>query len=47
MTKSQTLDLLILLTALEAWVAATGRPLPNYLLEWLNATSAVLRDEVL
>ncbi len=31
MTKQQTLDLLMLLAALESWAFSVGKPLPDYL----------------
>ena len=47
MTKPQALDLLMLLSALESWSFSTGKPLPDYLLERVDAAIAVLRDNVL
>ena len=47
MIKPQALDLLMLLSALESWAFSTGKPLPDYLLERLGVSLAVLRDEVL
>lgn len=47
MTKSQHLDILMLLSALESWSFAQGKPIPDYLLERLNDLVEILSKEVL
>ena len=46
MTKEQILDIIKLLSALEAWSFAEKHRLPDYLLEDLDKTMTVLSDEV-
>jgi hypothetical protein len=47
MTKIEMLDILELLSALESWSFATGKPIPDYLLEsFLTATDS-LRSYIL
>lgn len=38
MTKQQTLDLLLLLSALESWAFSVGKPLPDYLHDRLGSS---------
>jgi len=47
MTKSEILDTIKLLSALEAWSFANNHSLPKYLLEDLDKTIEVLSAEVL
>jgi len=47
MTKEQTLDVIKLLSALEAWSFAEKHRLPDYLLEDLDKAVEVLSAEVL
>ena len=47
MTKSEILDTIKLLSALEAWSFANNHRLPDYLLEDLDKTIEVLSAEVL
>ena len=47
MTKKQTLDLLMLLSALQSWPFSTSNPLPDYLHEQLCNALAVLSKEIL
>jgi hypothetical protein len=47
MTKEQTLDIIKLLSALEAWSFAEKQRLPDYLLEDLDKAVEVLSSEVL
>lgn len=47
MTKEQALDLIRLLSALEAWSFSNNQRLPDYLLEDLSKAVNVLSAEVL
>ena len=47
MTKEEILDIIKLLSALEAWSFAEKHRLPDYLLEDLDKTVNVLSNEVL
>lgn len=47
MTKQQTLDTLMLLSALESWSYSANTPLPDYLFEKLGECVNVLRDELI
>lgn len=47
MTKQQLLDLLKLLSALESWSFSNRHTLPDYLLERLDASIAILEKEIL
>lgn len=47
MTKQQTLDTLMLLSALESWSFSANSPLPDYLCERISDTINVLRDELI
>ena len=47
MTKEQILDLLQLLSALESWGVSNGQGMPDFLLEQINDSVEVLRNEVL
>ena len=47
MTKEQMLDLLRLLSALEAWSFAEKHALPDYLLEDLGKSVVLLSKEIL
>lgn len=47
MTKEQTLDTLMLLSALESWSFSTDKLFPDYLHERLAATVELLSGEIL
>ena len=47
MTKEQILELLMLLSAVESWSCADNHRMPDFLLERLNESVEVLRNEVL
>ena len=47
MSKNESLDLLMLLSALESWSFASGHNMPDYLYEKIADAVAVLRKEVL
>ena len=47
MTKEQILELLMLLSAVESWSFADKHHMPDFLLERLNESVEVLRNEVL
>ena len=47
MTKSDALDLLMLLSALESAFMASKAPIPDYLLERIGDSVEMLRGEVL
>lgn len=47
MTKNNMLDILQLLSALESWSFANNQRLPDYLLDHLQHSVEVLRDEVM
>jgi len=47
MTKSEILDVIKLLSALEAWGFAEGHRVPDYLIEDLDKTVELLSNEVL
>jgi hypothetical protein len=47
MTREQTLDLLMLLSALESWSFSTGKLIPDYLHDRLAATVELLSGEIL
>ena len=47
MTKENLLDILQLLSALESWSFANNQRLPDYLLEHLQRSVDVLREEVM
>lgn len=47
MTKSEALELAMLLSALESWGMRNGQRLPDCLLERLNCSLKVLRAEIL
>lgn len=47
MTRQQTLEILMLLSALEAWSFAEKHKLPDYLLENLDGAVKLLCKEVL
>lgn len=47
MTKDQTLDLLMLLSAIESWSFADKHHMPDYLYERLDLMVTVLRAELL
>lgn len=46
-TKQQTLDTLMLLSALESWSYSTNTHLPDYLFEKLGECVNVLRNELI
>ena len=45
--KPQLLDLLQLLSAIESWSFSTGARLPDFLIEQLNSSVDLIRDEIL
>jgi len=47
MTREQTLDLLMLLSALESCLFADGKRLPDYLIERIDNAVGILRDDLL
>lgn len=47
MNKDKLLDLLQLLSALESWGFSNGQRMPDFLLEQINDSVEVLRNEVL
>ncbi len=47
MTREQTLDLLMLLSALESCLFSDGKRLPDYLIERIDTTVELLKKEVL
>lgn len=47
MTKEQTLDMLMLLSAIESWSFSTDKLIPDYLHDRLAATVELLSKEVL
>jgi len=47
MTKQQTLDILMLLSALESWSFSSNTPLPDYLFEKLGESVNILRDKLI
>jgi len=47
MTREQTLDLLMLLSALESCLFSDGKRLPDYLIERIDDAVSVLRADLL
>ena len=47
MTKKDKLDILMLLSAIESWGFADGKPMPDYLHEGIDSLMDKLRNEVL
>ena len=47
MTKSQAIDTIMLLSALESWMFSVGKAPPDYLIERIDSTMELLKKEVL
>ena len=47
MTKSQTIDTIMLLSALESWMFSSGKAPPDYLIERIDTAVDLLKKEVL
>ena len=47
MTKRDKLDILMLLSAIESWGFADGKPMPDYLHESIDSLMDRLKEEVL
>jgi len=45
--REQTLDLIMLLSALESWMFSVGKAPPDYLIERIDSTVDLLKKEVL
>ena len=45
--RGQTLDLMMLLSALESWMFSVGKAPPDYLIERIDSTIELLKKEVL
>ena len=47
MTKSQAIDTMMLLSALESWMFSVGKAPPDYLIERIDTAVELLKKEVL
>lgn len=47
MTRSQALDILMLLSSLETWCMSLGKPMPDHLADGVGDTIERLRAEIL